>query len=253
MCVKKIVARAKRYKFFQANIWGRIFVMRPFRGKKVIYARLNRRYVTRIIRVNAIKMRRRALSIGGSFIKSSLKVKTFYFGITPYQLKAYVRKARKLPFYKLPQLFMDKEQPIRAADNLGSILELRLDNVLLRTGLLSPQHFRQLLSHKKIMVNNKIVTKSSSMLVPGDKVSFSSKILQKKIMFRLLKLLRKRFKLRARGAMFRQFMSINNLSYLSMSIKSLSIIVGRAPKLNKSIYYPFRLDLKQVLLNYSNI
>jgi len=253
MCIKKVVARAKRYKFFQENIWGRIFAMKRFRGKKVIYARINRRYITKHVKINAIKLRKKPVSIGGSFIKATLKMKSFYFGMTEFQLKSYVRKARHNPYYVLP--FSNVFKPIRVADNLASLLELRLDNVLARTGLASPQSLRQLMSHRKILVNNKIVTKSSFRLNVGDVISFKEIACQKKMLLTFIKFFKKTFihlNLKSAGV-YRPFIVLNNLAYLSMSYNSSSILVGSTPKFLNKVYYPFSADLKKVLLHFMNI
>jgi ribosomal protein S4 len=58
------------------------------------------------------------------------------------------------------------------AKNFLSLLEKRLDVVLFRSGFVSTIHqAQQIISHKKIMVNNQVITISSYSVVPGDIIS----------------------------------------------------------------------------------
>ncbi len=69
-------------------------------------------------------------------------------------------------------------------ENLLSLLERRLDNVVYRFGFsCSRTEARQVVSHKQILVNGKVVNVASYMVKPGDKVSVrerNKKILESK-------------------------------------------------------------------------
>lgn len=77
------------------------------------------------------------------------------------KIKRLVRKAKKVPHYKL--YFFKRVDPIRMQDKLLASLEMRLENVLGRTGLLSPQMIRGWVSQRKVFVNGKVVTNSSTL------------------------------------------------------------------------------------------
>ena len=110
------------------------------------------------------------------------------------------------------------------SDNLMCSLEFRLDNILQRTGFFSPQEVRQLISHRKILVNGNVITNSNYIVAAGSIVSFNGFKMKKyvihnfvKIMYkfkRLRKLLRRK---RVSLPILRQYMNINKSSYLSFS------------------------------------
>ncbi|MBS3952901.1 MAG: 30S ribosomal protein S4 [Methylomicrobium sp.] len=61
-------------------------------------------------------------------------------------------------------------------ENLLSLLESRLDNVVYRMGFASTRaEARQLVSHKSIMINQKLINIPSYQVVPGDLVSIREK------------------------------------------------------------------------------
>src|SRR5690606_24294256 len=61
-------------------------------------------------------------------------------------------------------------------ENLLHLLECRLDNVVYRMGFASTRaEARQLVSHKAIMVNDKVLNVPSYQVVPGDVVSVREK------------------------------------------------------------------------------
>ncbi|MCD2450096.1 30S ribosomal protein S4 [Methylicorpusculum oleiharenae] len=61
-------------------------------------------------------------------------------------------------------------------ENLLSLLESRLDNVVYRMGFASTRaEARQLVSHKSIMINQKLINIPSYQVVPGDLVSVREK------------------------------------------------------------------------------
>ena len=61
-------------------------------------------------------------------------------------------------------------------DNLLSLLESRLDNVVYRLGFASTRaEARQLVGHKSILVNDKVLNIPSYQVKPGDKISIREK------------------------------------------------------------------------------
>lgn len=83
----------------------------------------------------------------------------YTYNITEKQLGNYVRKARA-------------SQKGAAADNVYTLLESRLDNVVFRLGLAGTRQFaRQMVSHGHIEVNGKRVNIPSYSVKAGDKIS----------------------------------------------------------------------------------
>lgn len=89
-------------------------------------------------------------------LREKQKVKRIY-GVREAQFKRFFREAKK------------KENPGEA---LLVLLERRLDNVAARSGMAhSRSHARQLITHKKVMVNGEVVDKPSFLVSVGDKIS----------------------------------------------------------------------------------
>jgi ribosomal protein S4 len=222
MCVKNIAAKSNRYKFFKVNLWGRLFVLKNFKGRRVMYARINRRHTLRKIRVNAMKLRRKTHTIKGLGILAAARLKNFYLTLNDFKLKTQIRRARKIPYYKL-QLF-SKNNPLRVEDRFVSFLESRVENVLHRTGWLSIQAIRQLLSHRKVLVNNKVTTRGSVQVKAGDVISFREPAIKKALLFKFFKYklaVRKmsaKYKRKNKYPMLQTFITTNKLKYMSVSL-----------------------------------
>lgn len=222
MCIKKVFPKAKRYKFFKVNLWGRLFILKHFKGRRVMYARVNRRHTLRKVRVNAMKLRRKNHTIKGLGLLAASRIKNFYLSLSNYKLKKYIKKARHIPYYKLKNISLNK--PFRVEDKFVSLLESRIENVLHRTGFLSIQAIRQLLSHKKILLNKNTVTRGSVCVKPGDKITFKETSLKTLFFFKFLKhknvlrKLSKKYRLKRKYPMLQPFLIINKLKHLTMSL-----------------------------------
>jgi small subunit ribosomal protein S4 len=93
----------------------------------------------------------------GVQLREKQKVRRIY-GILERQFKNYFKKAMRLKG--------------STGENLLKLLERRLDNVVYRMGFGSTRaEARQLVTHRCILVNNKIVNIPSYLLSPGDIVS----------------------------------------------------------------------------------
>lgn len=93
-------------------------------------------------------------------LREQKKISIFYGGLTKKQLTKIVIQAT---FYKG-----------QVTKNILSILERRLDVVLFRSNFTkNVVSSRQLITHKKILVNNKYITSPSYMVRPGDIISVS--------------------------------------------------------------------------------
>ena len=93
----------------------------------------------------------------GIQLREKQKVKRIY-GVLERQFENYFKKAMRLKG--------------STGDNLLKLLESRLDNVVYRMGFGSTRaESRQLVTHKSIMVNGKVVNVPSYLLSPGDMVS----------------------------------------------------------------------------------
>jgi len=105
--------------------------------------------------------RRSKMSNYGIQLREKQRIKYLY-GILEKQFRNYFKNALK------------KEGP--TGENLLIMLESRLDNTIYRLGLASTRRAaRQLVSHKHILVNNKIVNIPSYCLSKGDEVQVRDK------------------------------------------------------------------------------
>tara|TARA_B100000945_G_C20405869_1_gene609967 strand:- start:1501 stop:2112 length:612 start_codon:yes stop_codon:yes gene_type:complete len=112
--------------------------------------------------------RRRKLSNYGIQLREKQRIKYLY-GILEKQFRTYFRKAVK------------KTGP--TGHNLLTMLESRLDNTVYRLGLAPTRRSaRQLVSHRHLMVNNRIVNIPSFLLSEGDVIQVREKS-KKKEMF----------------------------------------------------------------------
>ncbi|MEW6456187.1 MAG: 30S ribosomal protein S4 [Acidobacteriota bacterium] len=106
-------------------------------------------------------------------LREKQKVKRYY-GLLEKQFKLYFKKS-------------DKMKGI-TGENLLSLLERRLDNVLYRLGFsLSRAHARQLISHGYIKVNDVKVDIPSYLTKEGDVISFKNKIFKSEILINMIK------------------------------------------------------------------
>jgi len=92
----------------------------------------------------------------------------FYGGLCQNYLKSLVKKSVK----KSNQI----KNKINTKKFFSGFLEKRLDVILVRSNfVLSVRNARQLISHKHVLINQKIVTDSSFLLDKGDIITFSKK------------------------------------------------------------------------------
>ncbi len=111
--------------------------------------------------------RRKKLSIYGLQLREKQKVKRIY-GVLETQFRKFFEWARKMPG--------------NTGENLLSLLERRLDNVVFRLGLASSRsQARQLVNHGHVEVNGKRVSIPSYLVKPGDIITIRDKA--KKIPF----------------------------------------------------------------------
>jgi small subunit ribosomal protein S4 len=104
--------------------------------------------------------RKRKLSERGKQLREKQKLR-YMFGLSEKQLKNYFKKA------------------IRSGENTANVLvnliETRLDNVVFRLGFVSTRNAaRQLVCHKHVKVNGKVVNIASYRVESDDEVSFVS-------------------------------------------------------------------------------
>lgn len=101
------------------------------------------------------------LSGYGVQMREKQKIKRFY-GVLEKQFSLYYKHAAK--------------QKGATGQNLMTLLERRLDNIVYRLGFASTRaEARQLVAHKAILVNDKVVNIPSLLVEVGDVVSVSSK------------------------------------------------------------------------------
>lgn len=98
--------------------------------------------------------RRRRRSDYGLQLRSKQALR-FAYGVLESQLRRYVRQAERMPGV--------------AGENLLRLLETRLDNVVYRAGFaLSRRQARQLVRHRHVEVNGRVVDIPSYRVRPGD-------------------------------------------------------------------------------------
>lgn len=105
--------------------------------------------------------RRGRLSDYGLQLREKQKVKRLY-GVLERQFRRYYQEAAR--------------RKGATGENLLKLLESRLDNVVYRMGFASTRaEARQLVSHKSLMVNNKVVNIPSYQVQAGDEVAIREK------------------------------------------------------------------------------
>lgn len=101
----------------------------------------------------------------GIQLRAKQKAKRIY-GVMETQFKNYYEAAKKLKGL--------------VGDNLMILLERRLDNVVYNAGLcLSRSHAKELISHKLVLVNDKVLNISSYSVKVGDVITLNPKIVEK--------------------------------------------------------------------------
>lgn len=127
--------------------------------------------------MHGIKSHRKPTDYGIQ-LRAKQKAKRIY-GIQEKQFKNYFLTAKKLKGL--------------VGDNLLSLVERRLDNVIYQSGLsLSRSHAKQLVSHKNVLVNGKYINVPSYTVKIGDKITLDKGIVTKS--GELLKISEKDFK-----------------------------------------------------------
>ena len=107
------------------------------------------------------RTRRPRISDYGVQLREKQKVRRIY-GVMEKQFKTYYKHAARMKGV--------------TGDNLLQILESRLDNVVYRMGFASTRsEARQLVSHKAVLVNGKIVNIPSYQVAEGDEISIVEK------------------------------------------------------------------------------
>lgn len=97
----------------------------------------------------------------GLQLRAKQKIRRYY-GVLEKQFRNYYKKAA--------------QQKGSTGDNLLLLLERRLDNVVYRMGFAATRaEARQLVSHKAVTVNGKVVNISSYLVSPGDVVAIREK------------------------------------------------------------------------------
>ena len=101
----------------------------------------------------------------GIQLRAKQKAKRFY-GVAETQFKNYYTAAKKLKGL--------------VGENLLILIERRLDNVVYLSGLcLSRSHAKQLISHKEVLINGKVLNISSYLVKVGDVITLKPKIIEK--------------------------------------------------------------------------
>ncbi|MBF0434975.1 MAG: 30S ribosomal protein S4 [Magnetococcales bacterium] len=105
--------------------------------------------------------RRRKVSDYGMHLREKQKIKRSY-GLLESQFRSYFMKAERMKGV--------------TGENLLVLLERRLDNVVYRLGFsASRSEARQVVTHKQIVVNDRVVNLPSYLVRPGDKIEVRGK------------------------------------------------------------------------------
>ena len=116
-------------------------------------------------------LKRGRLSDYGMQLREKQKVKRIY-GVLEKQFRNYYKRAAR--------------QKGETGTNLLLFLEARLDNLVYRLGFASTRaEARQLVSHKAVLVNGKIVNIPSYQVAEGDEISIEKNLSRKKELHKL--------------------------------------------------------------------
>lgn len=162
----------------------------------------------------------------GKHLIEKQKIKFHYGRITEKQFKNYFKKA--------------KQQKGNTAQNMAHILESRLDMAVYRAGY-APTIFaaRQLVSHKHILVNDKVINIASYLLKVGDTVSIKSSS-------RNMSIVEDAIKNRTNV----DYYKLENSDNITDKTKRLDTTYIKCPDIQE-IPYPFTPEFNQVVELYS--
>ncbi|WMC20178.1 MAG: 30S ribosomal protein S4 [Enterobacteriaceae bacterium PSpyr] len=144
-------------------------------GIKDINLKCNIKKLPGQVNLNKIRLSDYALQL-----REKQKVRRIY-GILEKQFKNYYKKANRLKG--------------STSINLLQLLELRLDNIIYRMGFSSTRsEAKQLISHKLILINNKIVNIPSYKVLLNDIIKVNNKFINHNIINFAIKMFKKRDK-----------------------------------------------------------
>ena len=124
-------------------------------GLDPIYLGIDKKSTRQLKRAN------RKMSEYGLQLREKQKAK-FIYGVLEKPFRNYFKKAEKMNGM--------------TGDNLMTLLELRLDNIIFRLGFArTRREARQIVDHKHVLVNGKCVNIPSYSVKPGDKIEIREK------------------------------------------------------------------------------
>lgn len=190
---KRFKPAYKKFIALNANIQDKLKI-RNFKKKKweKLLFRLSKISKTRKIRARNLKSRRwkKYNSYYKFYNQISFTMSKFkFFFKKMFKRNLLDRKKFKLFFGYLKQRYLKRISKLSylKSNKVNNVynsklffikyLECRLDVIMLRSCfVLSIRNARQLISHKHVLVNNKIIKKCSYLLKKGDKITFNPKI-----------------------------------------------------------------------------
>ncbi len=209
-------------KLNRADVWGIVYT----RKKLTKFSKIKKRRPNNKISISNFKgiimkrpknTRRRKTRYGKS-LKLKQRLVNFYGSIKNFQFKKYLIKEKK---HQNPTFF-----------HFIRTLESRLDVILYRSNfVLTIYEARQLINHKKVLVNNKIISKINTQILPQDIISFKT---IKKIKHTIEKV---------------PFLFKYCPSHLHINYKTLEIGLHAKPQL-KNLSFPFRFKIRRFLQLY---
>ncbi len=228
---KNVQNRKKIIKFFKKQKWSKLLlyvIKQSIWNKRKPYA-IYSFYVSRFS------------SLGNSFKKkfrNELQVKKsfslFYGGVKKRVFKT-----------KINQIFSKNVKNFNLT--LLENFERRLDSVLYRSHFsISLKNAQQMISHKYILVNDKVVTDKSFLLKQGDLIKI--KPIYAGIVKKNIKKVKKKFVLFKKQNINVWFFHIPP-NYLIIKYKVLQIVMGDIRFFNFSNSFPFWLDVNSLLTN----
>lgn len=219
---KRNLKKNKICKLNRADIWGTVYV----RKKLTKFSKLKARRPNNRISIGNFKgiimkrpkNNRRRKTRYGRALKLKQRLINFYGSLKNFQFKQNLLKGRKCKKYTFSS-FINK-------------LESRLDILLFRSNfVLTIYEARQLINHKKVLVNQQINSKPSTILNPQD-IIYCNTI--KKIKTTVKKV---------------PFIFKYCPKYLHINYKTLEIGLYKTPKL-KFLSFPFRFKIRRFLELY---
>lgn len=233
------------------DVWGTLVVQRikfkRLRGIRLIRSRFEtsriRRDWSNLLLLDRTRggkfVRRRRPTQYGLFLRFQRKFRSFYGIRRETQLRKFASQALK------------SRNSFGSQLRLSEFLDMRLDSLLWRARFgKNISSIRQMIAHKKICVNGKIVDKPGSRIKVGDAIHFLKfKQKEKQISPEFSSTLKRRVLIQTNFFKYWNRWTPPIPNFIDVDYKNFTIIVNSTPS-KADLFYPFSGSLKQLLWYY---